>query len=408
MKILIVSPYLPHPLCGHGAGVFIYKFIHHISKKHRVTLVSFCDQSERILAEDLKQLPLELHLVPRVKGAQETFSLNFPLVLIRILQLIRSVILWQPYYVSKFRHPRMSRLVKRLTRDHGYDIVQFEFTQMGQYARYVQSGKILLHELDVSYRPSYRRYQSARSLLMKALTFIEWCRWARYEPKLARSVDRVLTVTDQDRLLLEWLTNSHNISYFPHAVDIPQQAPQYSQRESHSLLFVGSYSHSPNTDAAIWLCRDIFPLVQKIYPGSTLYIVGSNPPEGLREFGRLNAKIKIPGFVESVDEYLQRCAVFIAPLRIGGGVKNKILFAMAQSIPVVSTKVGIEGIDGIEPGAVLIGNSEQKLVDHIFHLFENPGLADETGKRGKEIVREWYSWEKVIADLEQIYEHCLM
>src|SRR6266404_2985718 len=100
MKILIVSPYLPHPFSGHGAGVFIYNFILHISRTHEVALISFCDKRERVLAADLKQLPIELHIVPREKRIEKTNSLNVNLALTRLLQLIRSILLWQPYYVS--------------------------------------------------------------------------------------------------------------------------------------------------------------------------------------------------------------------------------------------------------------------------------------------------------------------
>jgi hypothetical protein len=177
MKILIVSPYLPHPQCGHGTGVFVYGLLQQISRRHAVTLISFCDKQELILPNDLRTLPIKLYKVPRGKGAQSNLLWNVYLVSIRLFQLVRSIVFWQPYYVSKFRHTRMARLIERVTQEEPYDIVQFEFLQMAQCMKCIRSGKSVLHEYDVAFRPAYRRYKKATSLLIKAVMFIEWCRW---------------------------------------------------------------------------------------------------------------------------------------------------------------------------------------------------------------------------------------
>jgi polysaccharide biosynthesis protein PslH len=403
MKVLIVSPYLPHPLSGHGTGTFMYGLLRHISRRHEITLVSFCDQRELALSADLKELPIRLHAVPRGKGAQQNFWWNMYLAATRLLQFVRSIVLWQPYYVSKFYHPRMARLIDRLTREESFDIVQFEMVQMALYIRYCRRGKRILHAHDVAFRPAYRRYASSSSLIGTLLLFVEWCRWVSFERRMGRRFDRIICVTEQDKMLLKWLTGVDRISYLPRGVDVAGQFPPYASRDPHTVIFVGTFSHRPNREAASWLVREIFPGVRKSIPEAVLSIVGSNPPSDLRDSAARDPHIKILGFVDDVEEYLRKASVFVAPLRSGGGVKVKILHAMAQGIPVVTTKVGVEGIEGITPECALIGDSAERLAENICSVIRDRERAAFVGRKGWEAMRDRYSWENVISRLEEIY-----
>lgn len=407
MKVLIVSPYMPHPLSGHATGVFMYGLLEHLTRRHEVTLVSFCDQQELALVEDLERLSLEVHAIPREKGLQKNILRTLYLASIRFFQFFYSILLWQPYYVGKYRHARLARLIERLTQETAFDIVQIEFAYMGQYVKHIRSGKTVLHEHDVAYRPAFRRYKKTESAIKKAIMLAEWCRWAYYEPKIARRFNHILCVTDRDRKLLEWLTGTRHISYLPRAVAVPDSPPPYESREPESILFVGSFSHHPNVDAAIWLGEEIFPLVVRQYPRATFYVVGPNPPPALQKIADTQPGIKILGFVDDVVPFLQRCSVFVAPLRYGGGVKVKILHAMAQGIPVVSTKVGIEGIDGIEPHSVPVAESAKPLAGHICALFKDRAHAAVVGRKGWETMQRRYSWEHTIGRLEDIYNKAL-
>ena len=133
MRILVISPYLPHPLSGHGGGEYIYGLVKYLSRSNAVTLATFADHHEQRLANDLSALPITVHLISRRKGRQATVIGNFLLMLLRLYQLFRSIILWQPYYVSKFFHPAMAKFVENETQKIPYDIIQVEFAQMGQY-----------------------------------------------------------------------------------------------------------------------------------------------------------------------------------------------------------------------------------------------------------------------------------
>lgn len=403
MKILIITPYLPHPKCGHGGGVYLYKLIENMMHRHQMTVVAFCDKSERLLYEDLKSLSVNFHLILRDKGFQTSGLKNLQLFFRRLFQFFISILHWEPYYVSKYRDRRMSSLISKITSENKFDIVQFEYTQMAQYIKNVVQGKTILHEIDVSYRPAYRRFKKEKSIFKKLVLFIEWCRWAKYEPRIASRFDSVLCVTEQDRLLMRWLTKMNHISYFPHAIEIPENIPPYSSREPFSILFVGSYSHQPNVDAALWLCEEIFPHIKHKYKNSNLYIVGPNPTDELIRLADKSLGINILGFVNKVEPYFQKCSVFVAPLRFGGGVKNKILYAMANGIPIVTTKIGAEGIEGINTDSILIGNTSIEIANHICKILTNLNYGEVLSKNEREIIKKYYSWEVVISKLENIY-----
>jgi polysaccharide biosynthesis protein PslH len=403
MKILIVTPYLPHPKCGHGGGVYLYKLIEKLVPQHQLIIVSFCDRSEKLLYEDLKSLSAKFYLISRDKGTQPNLLKNLRLYSQRLIKFFISILFWEPYYVSKYANRRMSLIISKITSENNFDIVQFEYTQMAQYVKNVVHGKTILHEIDVSYRPAYRRFKKAETIIKKIVAYIEWCRWAKYEPRIVSHFDTVLTVTEQDRLLLKWLTTMDHINYFPHAIEIPDHIPEYSTREPYSILFVGSYLHQPNVDAALWLCKEIFPPIKHKYKNSNLFIVGPNPTDELLKLADKLSGINIVGFVDKVEPYFQKCSVFVAPLRFGGGVKNKILFAMSNGIPAITTKIGIEGIEILDSESVLHADSSKSFVEQICFIFDNPDIANSISQRAYKAILETYSWEKVLNQLNNIF-----
>ncbi len=406
MKLLFVTSSLPHALSGHGGGVLLFQTIRQLTKNHEVVLVSFCDREEQKLVTDLKaSLSIDVHSVPRGKGAQESFLFTLYLVFNRLFQLVRSLFLWQPYVVSKYYHPRMGRLIKNVTSEKRFDIVQFEYTHMGQYSKFVHHGKIVLDEIDVTYRPAYRLYKKQKNVVKKFFSWVEWCRWKTYETFVIKTCNHVLTITEQDKVLLEWLTKNTSISYFRRGVDIPEGS--HSKRNRKTILFLGSFSHQPNVDAARWLVHEIFPQVQKIHSDAICYIIGKNPPQDVIEASKQNTAIKALGFVQDISEYLQSCSIFVAPLRFGGGVKIKTLEAMAHGIPVVTTKIGAEGIDGISSENVILGETAEKIATQICSLFDNPIKAEQVGRNGYENIKHHYSWDVVIPRLEKIYDSIL-
>ncbi len=406
MKILVISPYVPHPNSGHGGGVLIFDFLENLAQRHEVTLISFVDESEKKLAEDLTRMKFRVKVISREKNLSNNIFRLIRLVTARIFQFLHSIIFWQPYQVSKFKHAGMAHIIQQETLAGHYDIVQIEYAQMGQYGRYVMSGKKVLREHDVMFRPAYRRFKKAKSFL-KLFSFVEWCGWARYEPRLMKSFDHILTLTETDKRFCRKLYEVHQVSCSPLGVTEQLRIVPCEGREPNTLLFVGSFDHAPNIDAAEWLCREIFPLLYDQCPQVKLIIIGKNPPEKLRTLASYFPAISVLGFVDRIDTYFNSSSVFIAPLRFGGGIKMKILTAQSYGIPVVSTPIGIEGIEGTDENTWLIGRTASELVDKILLVFSDRAKAAAMAEASRLNIARHYSWSVANDKMDNLY-HALI
>jgi glycosyltransferase involved in cell wall biosynthesis len=406
MKVLIISPYLPHPLAGHGGGVYLYDMVRHLSSLYEVTLISFADEHERHLAPDLRSLRVKLHLVSRVKGPVHNLRAAVTLTALRGLQFTRSMLSWEPYIVCKFRSRTMARMIRDVTVSQPFDIAQLEYTQMGQYVSDVRSGRTILHEHDVVLRTVQRYFTRTRSPLSRAWYLLELCRLNSYERRMVRQFDGISTLTRPDALLLEWQTRNPHVKVLSPGVDLPSVSDGGGQRNPDSLLFLGNLTQLPNDDAAIWLCTDIFPRIVAEHPAATLTIVGRGPSRALLAAAS-NPRIKLLDFVKDLRPHLLQAGVFVAPLRLGGGIKIKILDALAHGCPVVTTPVGTEGITGLTSSSVLISRTAEGITRHCISLLENPARAAQLGLCGRDVVRENFSWDTVLARTTSYYNSLL-
>jgi len=408
MNILVISPYVPSRHAGHGTATFMGGLLERLAPGHEVTLATFCDDAETAFVPELEQAGIHVEIVRRSRGMRPSLVENGVLAAQRGVSLVRSIGTWTPYYAVKWRDARMLRLVERLTSERRFDIVQCELAFMAEYARAARSGKIVLHEHDLAFRPAYRKaHRQGRGAARFAAT-ADWCMWARYELAAARAADTVLTVTEQDRRLLMRLTNTDNVSYLPRAVDAVRVRAD-DARDGSTVVFVGSFSHHPNVDAALSLIRDVAPRVLARCPAARFVVAGKNPPASVVAAASAIPAVTIAGFVPDVDGLLRRATVFAAPLHFGGGIKIKILHAMACAAPVVTTAVGMEGIEGAVPGgSILVERTADGLAGHICGLLEDPARARSIGLAGHEVVSTFYSWDRVVRRLEEIYSDTLL
>jgi len=193
----------------------------------------------------------------------------------------------------------------------------------------------------------------------------------------------------------------------PPGVEIPERPPGATVRDPFSLVFVGNLAQIPNDDAAVWLCSEIFPMVRARFPQATLSIIGRNPSPALCGIAESVPGITILDFVESLSEHLFRCTVFVAPLRLGGGIKIKILDALAHGIPVVTTPVGVEGISGLNSSNIRVARKAPALTAQIVELLSNPAAAESLGRQGQEAVSTHFAWGPIIQRTVEFYRYLL-
>jgi glycosyltransferase involved in cell wall biosynthesis len=223
----------------------------------------------------------------------------------------------------------------------------------------------------------------------------------RYERFMFAPYQRTVVVSDRDKDELLAINPALPIDVIPNGIDLDYFRAGKGEREATTLLFTGNYEYPPNVDAAFRLAREILPGVQAQLPEAKLWLVGNAPPPEMQALA--NDSITVTGRVPDVRPYLAQATVFVCPLRLGAGIKNKVLEALALGLPVVATPLSVDGIE-VQPGQdVLIADSDT-LVDEVVRLLRDRELQGKLSANGPRLIRERYSWERVASLYEELYE----
>ena len=232
-------------------------------------------------------------------------------------------------------------------------------------------------------------------------------RWRRYQPAVWRDFDRIQVFTPQDAKVVRSLAPelAERVRVNPFGIDVPKQVDP-GREESGMVVFVGGFSHLPNVDAALWLGKEIMPLLRMRHPGVRLTIVGSYPPNEVRALS--SGDITVTGRVPKVETYLERAAVVLAPIRMGGGMRLKVLQAMALGRAVVTTPLGAQGLatDTHQPPLVL-GSDADELANATAHLLASETDRRALGQRARDFVARHHSWSAYADRLDAIHSEVI-
>jgi glycosyltransferase involved in cell wall biosynthesis len=312
----------------------------------------------------------------------------------------------RPFIVSIFDVPEMREAIGKVLRNADFDLVHIDTTQMGSYVDLVGPGgpKRALVEIDVSMKPLRRKCEQATSPVERWLCGREWRRMREYEPRLCRRFDLVFAVSEEDRALLRQTGAADDAALFRYGVDddfldiAPKRAAGVS---GASLVFVGSFMHPPNVDAARWFVESIFPTIRARVPAATIHIVGGQ--HQLIEHLGQHPGVVVTGRVDDVKRYLAMADVCVVPLRWGGGVKLKTLEMMAAGRPVVATAVGTEGIHVQDGADVLLASSAEEFADQTVALLLDDERRETLGRNARALIAREHRWSRNLEELEREY-----
>jgi glycosyltransferase involved in cell wall biosynthesis len=261
------------------------------------------------------------------------------------------------------------------------------------------------------------RIRQSSHRILEPFLALEERKIKRYEGMVVERFDETLSVSEVDQELLEkaWTSfcaevrddqahPSSKISTIPIAVDAVNTPVIPNPEASSKILALGTLHYPPNADGIRWFIKSILPLIVEQRPEVKLTVIGKNPPA---DFFRLENEhpesIRITGYVPDLKPYLEETAVMVVPVRVGGGMRVRILEAFAQAIPVVTTTIGLEGIQAREGRDVLIGDSPGEFADCVLSLLEDHQKRIDIGQNGRRLVEEKYDWEVVLMKLDQVY-----
>jgi len=306
-----------------------------------------------------------------------------------------------PMQVQYYRTPAMQAAIARLVASEGYDLVYTHLIRMAEYTRHLQLPKALGVQISQALNLD-RMVEHSRDPLRKLFYGIEAAKVRPYEALVCADFDRVFLCGPRDIEAIEATAPLPQAVVCPHGQDVPPLAQvQAARREPGAIIVTGVMSTYTNVDAASWFAKEVFPRIENEVPDARFWIVGRDPQRSLRALAR-PPKVLVTGEVPDVYEWLCRAQVAVAPLRIGAGMQNKVVQAMACGLPVVATPVANEGIGGVPGEHILLRDDPASMAETITSLLRDDTARRRLGVAARAFVEAHWTWESHFMKLENV------
>jgi polysaccharide biosynthesis protein PslH len=376
-----------------GGRVRSLHTIAELSRRHQVTVVT-----THGVGDDPEGLARHLSNCDRVISlpyiVPKRGSAEFPAAVLRSWMSKYPVDLW------KWQVPEVRTQVQSLM-NAGVDLVVADFLFASMNVPMDGSAPVVLFEHNVEYQIWQRLAALERRPWIRAILEVEWRKLRAREADACRQADMTIAVSADDRRRLERLAPGICAVSIPTGVDTEYFTPMPRAERSAHLVFSGSMDWHPNEDAVLYFMDAVLPSIRSQIPGTTFTVVGRNPTARLRDAAARVGGVTITGTVSDVRPSIAEGAVYVVPLRAGGGTRLKIFEALAMARPVVSTTVGAEGL-GIEPGVHYTrADDPRAFAETVVSLLRDPQRRAALGHAGRHLVETCYSWPTIGRVFEQ-------
>lgn len=394
LRVLFVAPYVPSPI-----RVRPYQFVRALVKAgHEVTVAALSDglDGEEEAVRKLREICRAVHVVPHPKR----------LALMNCLTALPTPTpLWAAYCHSS----QMSRLLRELSASGDFDVAHVEHLRAAHFAPDLGSLPKVFDAVDCI--TALRRQmmdQSRKGTPARLLSWEEWTKLRRYEPRAYRPFARVVVTSEHDADSLTSLDDSlPSIQVVPNGVDLDYFEPDpATPTEPDTLVFSGKMSYLANDDAARFLLTQVLPRIRARRPQAKLTIVGSGPTSALRALAAKSADaVTVTGYVEDLRPFIARAQVAVCPMRIGVGIQNKALEAMAMGKAVICSPLAARALVGAgADGAVrVVPTDPEQYADACTELLACPEEAQGMGQAARKYVETRHRWEQAAQDLTTLY-----
>jgi len=417
-RILILTPQLPIPpqaLTGLSQGTTIRNFnlIAGLAQRHELDLLTFAapDADGEVGPELLRPYCRQVIAEPASQR--------------RLAQRARDTLLNPlPDMALRLASPAMHQRMAELLRENQYDIVQVEGIEMAPYAlQPAGSAAGIAHGRAASARPRLvfddhnaeyllqkrnclTDLRQPRRWIAAAYSLVQWQKLTAYERRICRAADRVVAVSEADRLALQRILPGLEITVIPNGVDLAfyrhDAVPPHPAPGPHALVFTGKMDYRPNIDAVLWFADAVLPLILAQIPDARFFVVGQQPHARLARLAD-NPAITLTGRVPDTRPYIAAAGVYVVPLRIGGGTRLKVLEAMAMSQALVSTRLGCDGFDFSDGREVCFADEPAAFAAAVIDLLCDRARAAALGRAARAYVEAHYGWSAIVPRLEALY-----
>jgi len=394
MKILFLTNRLPHVEVASGHRI-IYQRIRYLSERgHQVGLLTFLQDEKKEKINSLRPLLSELKTLPHPR--RNIFVRAFH----DYISLSRPAVFWKSYSAE------MLKAVGETAEQGKYDIIVAEFSEMGQYL-YKNPYLSAVHKVISCHRcvtDSYEKYTALGEvklrLHLKSLPQLRGLQ--KYEFNMYRSADRILVLTPQDRFTMQYYAQDLAISVAPAGVDIRHLKAHPPIPKEPIILLTGFMSDPANEDGVEWFYHHVWPQIRAKHPEVKFYIVGAAPGRRIRRIARKDSRIIVTGAVKDLRPYRNRARVFVSPVRLGSGMRTKVLEAMAGGLPVVSTSLGMAGIEAQTGVNCLVADTPELFTQSVEWLLTDRALAARMVRNARDLVEKKHALERDLRRFENI------
>ncbi len=412
MNIIFLTQVLPYPPDA-GPKFKTLQVLHYLtSRGHSITLISLVRPDELRHIETIRNQVTEFYPIQITRSR-----------LMDVYFLIRSFFTGRSFLVDRDAQRELSSLLRLLVDEDIYDFIHADQVTMTQFALPYVSRDVwhknkpqLVFDAHNATWKILDRFAAESGLIKRMFFKLEARRIRRYEAEIVSKFDHILTVSAIDQQgLIEAVVRSgmdieqveHKLVVIPITVDTTEILPVKRSDTSLNIFTMGTLHYPPNADGIRWFINEVFPLVQNQVAGVTLTIVGKNPPPDFTDLQKGEPEIyTVPGYVPDLTPWFEKAAVFIVPVRIGGGMRVRILEAFARGMPVVTTTVGLEGIDATPGEHVLVEDDPKKFADAVVQLIRDQKLRSLLSINARQLVEQVYDQQVILRKLDQVYPLC--
>ena len=392
LSVLFVSPYPIYPPT-HGGGVFMYQTICELAKLVDLHLIVLLDWERELEAHHaLRDMVKSIEFLVRWEPARKVLGST------------------KPHAVREFQIADLRYLIDKQIMLKKIDVLQLEYTVLGQYCGQYRQIPSVLFEHDVYFQSIARGFPFVTNPFKKVQYAWEYLRAIRYELGMLPKADRIQVCSRENREFLESYLPSMSGRIdddFRAGIDTAQYEFRDGGREPDTVLFLGSFRHAPNQEALNWFLKHVWDRVLAARPETRLLLVGSEPPPAHSLPATLR-NVELVGFVPDVKDCLARYQVFICPILSGSGVRVKLLEAFAAGISTVSTRLGAEGLAS-EDGAICgLADEPEAFAAWVIRLLEDPARASELARHARAYVEEHRDMRKMTTALVECYKRELL
>jgi len=391
MKVLFALPFPPLP-ADFGGALRVYHLLKQVALHHKVTVLCYGNTEDK--QRLLENLPLEaVHMLP----------LSWKQRYRRLGQLYSSFTR-HSFFQQSVTCPLYARTLNALLAKQSFDIVQTEFSHLGPFPMHTKALKVL-DAHNVEWDNFKRMYEASAPGLKKLHYWAEYKKQRADELKTCLAHDFVLATSERDLALFTKHLPGLRGLVVPNGVDLDHFCPTSAPPKPLHFVFTGMMAYVPNHDGVLWFLDNIWPRILQKHPQARFCIVGKNPPPFV--LARQSENVRVTGTVEDVRPYMQEASVYVVPLRMGGGTRLKIAEAMAMKKPMVTTRIGCEGIALENEKTALLEDSPEGFANACLRLAEDEVLQQRLAEKAFQMATAQLGWQAIGQALLDNYEKWL-